>query len=359
MKLFISLACFLVSISMYSQSGQLTNKKLIQYFNDINKAEYKIIENNFTEAEKLYKKAFGENKEPHAKDLYNSLKVNLKLKNYDEAFQRYQSLKCLEYQFEPQFYDENFSFYKPEGQIKCSNKIDLAYKNELDSLLTIDQYYRKLSGGDYAKYKKQITESDSLTSTRLLKLIRKKGFPNEYNIGLASNESSFFHKFYLIIWHQLATNLYSPQRVNFSNEIIKALNKGKITPDDAAFLMDLNNGTNNYSAKHFEINQFIFADAPADKTFEQVEKSLQNADCCYVHEWFFPEKRDEKAKKMVTEINGKRKKIGMATLDENLRKKVYRLDNKDFEFAEAGITGYNFKDPSQADFLKKHFIKIK
>jgi hypothetical protein len=358
MKLFASLAFLLVSISLYSQSDQLTNKKLVQYFNDINKAENKITENDFQAAETFYRKAFASYKEPQAKDLYNSMQVSLKLKNNDEAFLRYQALKCLEYQFEPQFYDENFSFYKAETPIKCNVKLDYGYKNTLDSLFTIDQYYRKLSGGDNVKYQKEITKSDSLISTKLLKLIRQKGFPNEYNIGLVSNDKSFFHQFYLIISHQLVKNTIGPQRINFSKEIIKGLNKGKIAPDYAAFLLDVNTGTNSYSSSYFEINQFI-TEKTEDKSFDQIEKSLQHADCCYIHEWFLPEKRDKKAKKMVAEINGRRTKIGMSILDDHLKKKIYSLSNKDFELAEAGVTEHHLKDPSEVEMLKKNLIKIK
>ena len=62
---------------------------------------------------------------------------------------------------------------------------------------------------------------------------------NEYNIGISSDNETFFHNFYFIIWHQLASNNISSQKVNFSIEINKALNSGKIRPDIAGFLLDL------------------------------------------------------------------------------------------------------------------------
>jgi len=331
------------NIVLKAQSFELTNKNLIRYYELTNEAENKILNNDLIQANNLYKEAFKEFKQPHAKDLQNSMTVALKTNNLETAYTNYQALKCLGKNFDNDFVINNFKNTKNYKTTPCQNTIDLNYKKSLDSLFKIDQYYRKLSGGNYKAYKKELTRSDSITSTKLLKLIQKKGFPNEYNIGLDMKSEVYFHDFYFIIWHQLATNLYSPQQVNFSNEMIKALNDGKIRPDIAGSLLDLNNGRTDYS--YFSIYQFI--------------KNDKSTDCCYVSSAFLPEKRTEKISKLINDINYKRKKIGLSSTEDELKKNIFFLNNKDFIFLSKTIEGWNFIDEKEIDTFKKNLKLIK
>lgn len=359
MKLFPIIIFLLVTNLFYSQKNELTNKKLLDYYETVNSAEDKIVTNELDSADFYYQKAFEIFKKPHVNDLYNHMKVLLKKKNYESAFKHYQSLDCMKYKFEDNFLSTNFPNSEQYKKLKCKDNFDDNYRKELDSLFKIDQHYRKISGGNYAKYKKEITKNDSIASTKLLNLIQKKEFPNEYNLGLNSADLVFFQNFYYIIWHQLATNLYSPQVVNFSDEIIIALNKGKITPENAAFLLDLNNGTQNYSSRHFDILQFLKNGDNPERPHDKAEEMFEKADCCYVHQWFYPEKRGEKGNALVKDIDGRRKRIGMSTLDQSLRKKVFLLTNKEYKMGHASLVGMNFQKDEDAENLKKHFIKIK
>ncbi|KFF14447.1 hypothetical protein IW15_03165 [Chryseobacterium soli] len=340
-QILIGLA-LIFSFHSNAQTIELKNEKLIAYYEFVNNAEKDILENKLLDANALYAKAFKKFKKPHAKDLYNSMVVSLKVKDSDNAYQQYSSLKCLDYKFKDNFQSENFPNNKKYGEIKCKNKLDYSYKKSLDSLFILDQYYRKLSGGNYTKYQNELTKNDSITSTKLLKLIQKKGFPNEYNIGLESKSKVFFHDFYFIIWHQLATNRYSPQRVNFSKEIVKALNDGKIRPDIAGFLLDLNNGTKDYS--FFTIYQFI--------------KNNGESDCCYISSFFTPEKRTDKIKKMVDYVNEKRKKIGLPSSEDELNKNIFLLKNKDYIFLSRTTEGLNFVDENEIERYKVNLIKL-
>lgn len=333
---------FIFSFYAKSQNYILRDSTLIKYYNLTNEAENKIIINDLVSANILYQEAFKEFKYPHAKDLQNSMKVALKVKDMEKAYDYYQSLKCLGKNFNNDFFIENFKNPEKYKIKSCENTIDLKYKKTLDSLCEIDQYYRKLSNGNYQAYKKELTKGDSIASTNLLKLIQKKGFPNEYNIGLGSADDMFYQKFYYIIWHQLATNLYSSQKVNFSNEIITTLNKGKIRPDIAGHLLDLNNGTNDYS--YFKIYQFISNDGKFD--------------CCYVGKDFLPENRTERSLKKIPEVNAKRKQLGLSTTEEEIRKNIFRLNNKDYILSNIALEGWNFKDPKDIETFKKLMIKL-
>lgn len=325
-----------------AQDFQLKDRHLLTYYELISQAENKIIVNDFTDAGNLYKQAFKEFKYPHAKDLQNSMKVALKVNDFKTAYGDYQSLKCLGKEFSKEYIAENFKNPEKYKVKLCKNKINLQLKKKLDSLFEIDQYYRKLSGGNYQAYKNELTKSDSVASTHLLKLIQTEGFPNEYNIGLKMNSNVYYHDFYYIIWHQLASNLYSSQKVNFSNEINKALNLGKIRPDIAGQLLDLNNNTNNYS--YFKIFQFIANDGKAD--------------CCYTGRDFLAENRTERSVRKISEVNTSRKLIGLSTTEEEVRKNIFFLHNKDYVLSNIAIEGFNFQDPKEAEKLKKLMIKL-
>ncbi|MFC0428779.1 hypothetical protein [Chryseobacterium scophthalmum] len=347
---------FFLSGILSSQSIELRDKTLIKYYESIINAENNIVENNLSKANEFYNIAFATLNEPQTKDIFNSMQVSIKLKDFNDAFQKYNRLKCLGYSFNNDFREKTFKNYNNKEK-DCSKKIDIAYKKTLDSLYDIDQKYRNLSNGDYSKYKQEITISDSVTSLKLLDLFQKKGFPNEYDIGVNTNGDISFQKFYFIIWHQLATNRYSSQKVNFSEELDKALNKGKISPENAAFLFELTNNSNNFSSVHFDILEF-FTNSGSTPMREQIINKTAVGDCCYVHVWFFPERRNEKAIQMVQKINENRKKIGLSDLDTELKKKVFYLKNKEYLFPRLGVMGKEINDLSKVEFLKKSLIKL-
>ena len=93
----------LIFFSYHAQNYELKDKTLIKYYNLINEAEKKIINDSLIEADKLYAEAFKVFKYPHAKDLFNSMKVALKTNNMPLAFNNYQTLKCLGKNFDEIF----------------------------------------------------------------------------------------------------------------------------------------------------------------------------------------------------------------------------------------------------------------
>ncbi|UZT96344.1 hypothetical protein ODZ84_14045 [Chryseobacterium fluminis] len=354
---YLLLILILISDSFFSQTIELKNKDLIRYYELINKAELAIVDSRLSDANDLYKQAFKILDRPQAKDLYNSMQAALKAGDAKNSYSQFKALKCLGYPFDKSFVINNFKGL--EKQIdKCDIKIDLAYKKTLDSLNSIDQENRKLSNGDYAKYQKEIANSDSIASLNLLKLIDNKGFPNEYNIGIGDKSDIVLQKFYLIIWHQLATNIYSSQKVNFSESLDKALNNGKISPQNAAFLYDLNNGTNSFSSLHFNIMGFATSNGTDKPLKDQVVSNTAHTECCFVHVWFFPEKRNEKAIRMVAKINESRKRIGLPDLDSQLVKDEFYLKNKDYIFQGIPVKQEVIEDSNKAEYIKKSLIKL-
>lgn len=350
------LVLFIFSCAYISaQKIELKNKELISYYDLINKAEIDIVNNNLPAANKLYKQAFTINKQPPGKDIYNALKVALKSGDQENAYDQYASLKCLGYPF------KNFpppTVKAKKNLSKCNVTIDQPYRKTLDSLLSIDQKFRLLSKGDYEKYQTEITLNDSISSNSLLKLIQKKGFPNEYKIGIEDESELTLQNFHIIIWHQLADNKYSSQKVNFSEELNKALNSGKISPQNAAFLYDLSNGSNNFSSMHFDINEYLTPNGSTEPLRDQVLNKTAKSECCFVHEWFFPEKRNDQGIAMVSKINTSRKQIGLSDLDSELLKLKFILNNKEYIFGTIGLKKISMENLNQLEYLKKYLIKL-
>lgn len=98
------LLILLLSCSLHSQTIELTDQKLIKYYDLINKAENSFVSNNLQAANTSFKEAFAINKEPQAKDIYNSMLISLSLKDYDNASKKYRELKCLGYTFDIFFF---------------------------------------------------------------------------------------------------------------------------------------------------------------------------------------------------------------------------------------------------------------
>ena len=347
---FFSFSCF------YSQNYELKNPILLQYYKKINSAEEFILENKLDSALVNYKSAFSIFKNPHSVDIYNSLKVALKTKDNKWVEEKYQLLKCMGYSFDDEFLAQNEDLQKIKKD-DCKIKINFSLKKSFDSLFVIDQHYRNLSIGDYTKYKKEITTSDSIAATKLLKLIQKNGFPNEYDIGVNSFKNNpLIHQFYYIIWHQAQKNKYSPQQVNFSKEIEKALNNGKITPYIAGFLIDLNDGTNNFHTEAFAPHGFVIGDVTHAVT---MIKAGNTDECCYITKYYFPENRNQSIDEKIEHTNISRKKIGLNDILSESKKSLFLLKNKDFIFPTQKTIIHAVSTNEDVDEWKKRLYLIK
>jgi len=84
-----------------------------------------------------------------------------------------------------------------------------------------------------------------------------------------------------------------------------------------------------------------------------------NVDCFYVTYAFFPEKRNEPVNKMILAINNQRTKIGLSLIDDDLKKKIFSLDHKEYIFPEVIIEGMNFETKSDSESFKNLMFKIK
>lgn len=139
---------------------------------------------------------------------------------------------------------------------------------------------------------------------------------------------------------------------------MKALNQGKILPEHAGFLMDLNNNTQNYDSPVFKIAELYELTANKENPHIAMENSEYTTDCCYIHPWFYPEKRNERGVETAKKLNEHRKKIGLSTIDDELKKRIFSLNNKEYVLVKTTISGHQFADPAQGRKMFKDFTKI-
>lgn len=354
----LTLTCLLLGSFLFAQQFQLKNTQLKEYFTHIRKAENLLVNQHFDASLKSYKTSFSLFDKPFGKDIYNSMHLAMQLKDYKYAYKAYSQLECMDYPFAEKFLAEKFPKSYLNKKSKCVKTIDYAYKKELDSLFEMDQHYRRLANGDLNNKKEEITLSDSIASHRLLNLIKEKGFPNEHNIGLGSANGYFLQNFYLIIWHQLKNNSISKQHINFSIILEEALNQGKIIPEHAADLIDLNNGTSKYTIPHFFVISIWTDNGRGESIRDQVINKTYIEDCCYVHPYYYETNRPAVFQKSVDKVNADRKLLGLHPLDFATRRTHFSLKNKQYYLPQMSESSFIIGE-EQLKKKKATLIKFK
>jgi len=316
------------------------NAKMRNYYLNVNRAESMIIKGQTDSAMIYYTAAFSGNKKPLFKDLYNAFIAAVEVGKNKEALILYEKLRnlgCSEKDFPVISKVTNFlktneqriRLYKP--RIIHNRKLIAA----LNKLFTKDQSHRIL--GAYEKNRNEMRIDDSTNGIALMKLIEKYGFPNEYDIGIQSNDL-LSHQFYLIIWHQ-GTN----RQTNFTKVLLEAINKGKIEPYAAAFLIDKYYGDPVFSSEGIT---HIKYDA------EKIDS------CCYVLDF---NKVSPNYRPRIDQYNQMRAKIGIESLEQTQHKIIFKYINQSvYLFPQYQWGGHNvFKVNSKNFFDQFPFGKMK
>jgi hypothetical protein len=221
--LFSSLAFFFISNLCYSNN-------IKKYYELINNAELKIIENDYSNAQKLYKEAF-KYKKYNGKDLYNAFLC---------SFYIHDTLNAKLYINKLAFYGLNYDYFIPlKSEMKFYNIIfkefnenfnagEVKFKTSkvltIDSLFQVDQLNRNSNN---SKFNRHIIDSISLIS--LINTIQKNEWPSFQSNGfwnIASNPRTENLPVYILYWHNRFVNN------NLDSLAIKALEKGYLRPDD-------------------------------------------------------------------------------------------------------------------------------
>jgi hypothetical protein len=186
------------------------------YYKSVNDAENFIIQNDFKTAIKHYNKAF-DFKEPFCKDTYNQAVCYAILNKSRKCLKNINILLKYGYPIDSILSNEKLKNIAQHNKFKEKPIYDFSFRKTMDSLLEKDQFFRRL---DRITYKDSIRKIDSTNVLKLLKLIDKKGFPSERNIGVYSNFD--YQPISIIIVHNSIIGF------NFSKIVLDAINNGDL-----------------------------------------------------------------------------------------------------------------------------------
>lgn len=231
--------------SLYAQRRCESGGSLKKYYSAINQAELFVIENKYDSAVRQYNQAFINNSKPFAKDLYNALLCNCKIKDHKKAYRYMYQLAQLGYpvdKMQRQKVCDDFWLSSYATKAKNLNKTvkpiyDPLYRRIMYDMVYKDQQFRVMPGS-YTLYGDTIYKIDKKNVNLFRKCIKKYGFPSEYKIGIDS--SGVIQPIYwVIIIHQSTSD---KQVYNFSADLRTAISRGDLENHAGAQMIMRNDG---------------------------------------------------------------------------------------------------------------------
>ena len=210
------------------------------YYNLVNQAEIKIIEDNYNEAVDLYLKAFKTVPNGFVRDYYNATVCAIKIAKYDTTFFLLDSLvtKGVGKSIFTTYSVFNPLKKKPKWQLFLSNfdknrQVFLNKKNvELERILKGIQYSDqefRAKPNSYQEYTDTIKKIDKNNVRILKQLIEKYGFPNERLIGRENPKEDNIPSF-IVFFHQCQKMSENREDYDFTSIQIEAVKKGELDP---------------------------------------------------------------------------------------------------------------------------------
>ncbi|ETN96130.1 hypothetical protein P278_09570 [Zhouia amylolytica AD3] len=305
-----------VAMSSYNLSPTSTKKKSIDYIaymRTINKAESYILKEQFDSALVMYKLAFKNVDKPLAGHSFTAMQTSAYLDEIDvfedfviETFKCGLTVKDItndsllnNYISDKKLYEVIQKKYKRYSKV-FKNKVDKILKDSLYKLSKLDQkwkiyYIDSLSKIDPNNSKKYNITYDSIVSdiveNKLIPLIKQYGYPGERNIGPAKNGRQAYRYSFgqetakIILWHYYRL----PKTCSYNDIFFNEVKKGNMPPDQYASIMD-------FQARH--------------GTDHSCNSEIYN------------EKTVTRDTSLFSQINSRRKKLGLESLEE--KKSKYR-----------------------------------
>jgi len=313
-KYFLILIIILISLNSFSQNN---------YRSTINRAEFYIINQKYDSASYYYKKSFDISKNVLGKDYYNAA-VCASLQNQFTEVNEYllllikrgfditEILKKKSFDgFKKSIYCKNlFNIIKSDSSLINPNTFLL--KNQLDSMFADDRYFRIRNPRDYMnhEYRDIIKLIDSINAIKLISIMNKYGFPNEFYTGYYNNSLSVNLPTNIIVIHQQNG---SPSRVvDFSKYLLDAIKDEKTLPNMLVSLYRLTIGQDIIIDSIFGINNIFKITRP-------------NGSFIYAFKKYSKEKEES--------INKKRKEFNLDNIESFRMLELYNLtNNMDFVF---------------------------
>ena len=233
------LALLLILLSCHSgkeieDTKSNLNQSWLSYWDKINRGELEIINGDYASAKKYYEESLKNERFVFSDNLYNGLQISIELG--DTLFGIKNAEKLIQLGICEEFFSAN-DFLKTiyeyaNKEIKSTNK---AYRYALEEMFNADQEIRQ-SGGTRALRNKV----DSLNFVRFQELVIAYGYPTDQKIGI---DCSTNNKGISPPLHHILMTHFSQHRYEEVLKILKkALSEGEINPyhfSDYRYLYDI------------------------------------------------------------------------------------------------------------------------
>lgn len=289
--------CFIKKGSCQKQI--VLSNNLLSYYENVNKAENEIIQNQLKSNLKSYKKAFKIYPQGFYTDHLNAFFVAEKLKDKESILEFAKFLIqhgiCKEFFTRHVLPLDSLKFKEFYDQIRNVRVIDDSYRKLIDELKDMDQEVRINNSND-----KERSQTDSLNYESFKLLVSKKSFPSVNNYGFKCNVYFGVDFTYTILLKH-----FNPRKYQGIIEILTtALEKGEIKNDEYIDLLSFNNGGKGLTK--YSPHPIYIID---DKYYEDLQYSIVG-----------------------NEIDANRKNIGLYSYKDFLLRLRYLINNPKSEF---------------------------
>lgn len=341
--------CFLLLFGAFISKADAETDYVKAYYPSINKAELSVVSKDYEEALQYYQEAFGQVKEPFAKDIYNATACAALVGNDKLAFDYLEKLvlKGVEFSyierqeaFAPLVEHKRWKKFKrryPKNRRKYERQADLDVRADLDELYARDQYFRRAKGG-LRVYGDTLRKIEAANVATLMDFIKKYGYPGESLIGVADTLEDL-PRFSIVIQRQTRAK----KGFDFSPVLKAAVTEGKLSPHAASYLMDQQMGANAYRSK-----VFVKVNCRSKACQEAMAQSKMDR---YLTEKITEEQEEE--------VNALRAELGLESLKDYKKKVLYSLEDKRFKLHyNWSVMSYNVPSKEAAVVLTENLVAV-
>lgn len=322
-------------------NSTLASQSIEKYYQLINKAELKIINDSIPSAIEDYKIAFNSFEKPFSKDIHNALICSIKNGDNNlasELVKRLISLGCdleffrtnnnLDDYIKTKYWFEVVSLY-PSLRKQYYSKINLDLRSKIESFLCRDQFWRH-QDPNYTVLKDSTFLEDENLMEELHKIF-ESGYPDEYDVGLffRNNKSiDHFNTIPVILLHNYTSYEKYKIGIDLTDKLLEYVHSG-----------ELNNGL--FAYLHDRSGDFMLNFGYASTSIFKVRGKFY---------------KDQSSIEVLKKRNLNRKTIWMDQLEDFYRKFIFQQNNSEFQF-------FTFPSASQIDLpdelVKKVFKELK
>jgi len=236
---------FVVIISVFFFSCRNLETHQLNYYELVYKAEYLFIKGDTKSALDYYNRAFDLDFNLYSKDLFNAILVSRELSiDYSDIINKLDSLGV-----STDYLDcvlvKNGDNKLCDKYVQNNFQRPDSFRNFIDSLFEIDQYWRVLDFEEdntgYNDYREEITDIDDTNGELILAYLIENGYPSECDQGF---EYGFYKREMSPLYFLLIHQSDEMRRYKLAPIIQKAMKDGVLHPEIGGRILDRYDVTN-------------------------------------------------------------------------------------------------------------------